>query len=67
MIAGNLRCLTRGHVNRTARFDMFEAGCNEGQNRMGRTNFMDAAFLAAGLTFLMFLLAQAMNLLVHGN
>ena len=34
---------------------------------MGRTNFMDAAFLAAGLTFLVFLLSQAMNLLANGG
>lgn len=34
---------------------------------MDRTNFMDAAFLAAGLTFLMFLLAQALSLLIRST
>ncbi len=34
--------------------------------RMGRTNYLDAAFLAAGVTFVMFLIVQAVNLLVHG-
>ena len=31
---------------------------------MGRTTVLDAAFLAAGLTFLSFLIAQAMLLLL---
>jgi hypothetical protein len=32
---------------------------------MGRTNFLDAAFLAAGMTFVMFLIVQAISLLMH--
>ncbi len=33
---------------------------------MERTNFLDAAFLAAGLTFIIFLVAKAMTILVFG-
>ena len=31
---------------------------------MGRTNFLDAAFLAAGATFIIFFIAQAISMLL---
>jgi hypothetical protein len=34
---------------------------------MTRTNVLDAAFLAAGITFIVFLLAQAASLLLHAS
>ena len=33
---------------------------------MGRTTFLDAAMLAAGMTLIIFLLAKAMSTLVYG-
>ena len=33
---------------------------------MERTNFLDAAFLAAGVTFIIFLVAQALSALIFG-
>ena len=32
---------------------------------MGRTHWMDAAFLAAGITFMMFLIVQALTMLTQ--
>ena len=62
--ASRLRGVRQDAMTATAAAPMMPAVFSTGHGRMNRVMWIDAAILAAGVTFICFLVARALNLLV---